>query len=386
MSRGLALLFGAGALLVTTTLVLPHHAGEAQLGRLIPVGTAAVVVTLLLAAPHRFSPALLSTLLAVGSALIGLCVIYGGHAGAAYAFMYVWVAVYAAVFFTLRGTALHLFWAFATYIAVLAISGDVRPPPAQWLMAAGTSAVVAALILFLSREVRGRARDLTAITELANTMGGASEVTRDSVASAVCERVLGTMDAAYVALLEEPAQGEALMVIGHRGPTTAGEVLRRSDGLAAVTEAHRTARPQPLLVSRADRRRAEIAGMVQPVLREGHTAALLVVLWEHPQRAVNARTSATLALFAAEAAVGLERIAQQSRDRERRAIELNDAIVQGLVVATYALRYGRLDIGARAVEETLARARSLVESQLEELHGPAAPQPGALRAEGRGIG
>ncbi len=44
MARGLALLFGAGATLVSLTLVLPHRHDEAQLGLLIAVLPAYVVV------------------------------------------------------------------------------------------------------------------------------------------------------------------------------------------------------------------------------------------------------------------------------------------------------------------------------------------------------
>jgi signal transduction histidine kinase len=93
-----------------------------------------------------------------------------------------------------------------------------------------------------------------------------------------------------------------------------------------------------------------------------------------------------VALFAAEAGVALERIAHQTHDRERRALELNDEIVQGLVVAKYALRNGRVEMGEKAVDETLDRARALVESQLQELHGAEPPEPGTLRTEGHGIG
>ena len=49
----------------------------------------------------------------------------------------------------------------------------------------------------------------------------------------------------------------------------------------------------------------------------------------------------------------------------------------------YALRGGRVEMGEQAVDETLDRARALVESQLRDLHGDAAPEPGSLRVDGR---
>src|SRR4051812_14847762 len=156
MARGLALLFGAGATLVAITLVLPHHGEEARTELLVPVVLAYAVVAVLLSAPSRFSARMLGAVLVVGTVLVGVCVIYGGQAGAAYAFMYVWVALYAAAFFSPREAIAHVVWAIATYVGVLALSHDVQPPAAQWLMAAGTSAVVAALILGLTRELRAR--------------------------------------------------------------------------------------------------------------------------------------------------------------------------------------------------------------------------------------
>src|SRR5688572_25934940 len=141
MARGLALLFGAGATLVTLTLLLPHRDGEADTALLVPVALAYVVAAALLAAPARFTPPLLSVMLAFGSVLVAVCVVFGGPAGGVYAFMYVWVALYAAAFFDARVTAAHVAWAMASYAVVLIVPGDVHPPSAAWLMAAGTSAV-----------------------------------------------------------------------------------------------------------------------------------------------------------------------------------------------------------------------------------------------------
>ena len=117
--------------------------------------------------------------------------------------------------------------------------------------------------------------------------------------------------------------------------------------------------------------------------RDGRVAGLLIVVWARPRRRVGTRARDTISLFAAEAGVALERIAHQTRDRERRALELNDEIVQGLVVAMYALRDGRVEMGERAVDETLDRARALVESQMRDLHGAGAPEPGTLRVRRR---
>lgn len=386
MSRGLALLFGAGGTLVVITLGLPHGRDEAQLGLLIPAGLAYVVVALLLAAPRRYSPAFLSAILAAGTVLIGLCVLFSSRAGPAYAFMYVWVALYAAAFFGITATIGHLAWALLSYIGVLAISGDVHPPAAMWLMAAGTSAVAAALILGLTRELRARANDLAAVAQLANELGSASEVSGETVSDSVCAGVLASTGAVSVMLLEELPDGSGLHVAGEAGAAAAAAAFESPDGVAVLDEAYRSGKAAQLITPRAGRHAGIISGLVQPILREGRVGGLLKVVWAPPRRRVSAGVSGSLALFAAEAGVALERIARQSRDRERHALELNDEIVQGLVVAKYALRQGRVEMGEKAVGETLDRARALVDSQLESLHGAGAPEPRTLRTEGRGIG
>lgn len=377
MSRGLALLFGAGAALVAVTLVLPHRDGEAMIGLLIPVGFALLVVPVLLVWPARWPPAVHSVVLAFGSVLIALCVNYGGPAGGVYAFMYVWVALYAGAFFGLRQTLAHVAFASATYIVVLATGSDLRPPGAQWLMAAGTSAVVAGLVLTLTRELRARAADLAAVTSLANQIGSASEISGQVAASRVCEGVRRSTHAASVMLLEELADGSGLHVVGSAGTPGPDGPFETTEGLAVLDRAYRSGRQERL----GDGGR--VVAIVEPVRSDQRVAGLLAVAWARPLRRLTQRVAESAALFAAEAGVALERIAHQTRERERRALLLNDEIVQGLVVAKYALRRGRVEQGERVVDETLDRAKKLVDRQLDQLHGPRAPEPGSLRVGGR---
>src|SRR3954452_10412364 len=266
MSRGLALLFGAGATLVAITLVLPHGHGDVRIGLLIPVGAAYAVVAVLLSAPRRLAPEALHAILAVGTVLVGLCVIYGGRAGAAYAFMYVWVALYASAFFTIRAAALHLAWAAATYASVLAISGDVHPPSAQWLMAVGTSAVAATLILGLSRELRGRANDLAAVTLLANALGADTEVGAEEMAQAVCDAVRTSTRAAAVVLLRERSDHVHLERLALSGDAGAARVF---DGPQAPSiEGPTFTRGETRDLLQGDR----VLGLVHAVHQEGRVA------------------------------------------------------------------------------------------------------------------
>lgn len=55
-----------------------------------------------------------------------------------------------------------------------------------------------------------------------------------------------------------------------------------------------------------------------------------------------------------------------SEDREQRALEINDNIVQGLSVAKYALEAGDVEHARRAVDETLGKARDIITEQLVE--------------------
>ena len=375
MARALAALFGAGATLVALTLALPHHEEEARLELLIPAVLAYVVAALLLASGERLAPRVLSVVLALGTVLITLCVYWGGPAGAVYAFMYVWVALYAGAFFEVREVAAHLLWAFATYIAVLALSGDVHPPEAAWLMAAGTSAVVAALVLALTRQLRAQSRDQAAVTQIANTIGTDETVSSAAVAEALCASVRTSVGGSFVELLAETPDAAGLHVLGSAGNGT--DIFATPDGVAALDDAYRGDRPRRLRDASG-----RTTGLVVPVRRDGRVAGLLAVAWGRGRRGLGTRTERAVALFATEAGVALERMAHQDRERERRALELNDAIVQGLVVAKYALREGRVQVGEQMLDETLGRAKALVDSQLQELHGARAPEPGSLRVGG----
>lgn len=380
MSRGLALLFGAGATLVAITLALPHGHDEANIGLLIPVACAYVVAPLLFWRPRDWAPGMLHAALAFGTVLIGLCVNYGGRAGGAYAFMYVWVALYASAFFTVRAALAHLAWCAASYAAFLAISGDVHPPSAQWLMAVGTSAVAATLILQLARELRGRANDLAAVTLLANALGAESEVSVSDMARAMCDAVRASTGAAAVVLLRGSADRTGLERLGVSGDPDAAQVFEGPEGPSVAGPAFTRGETRRMT------RDGGVCGLVQAVQQEGQVAGLLALVWAQPRRRISTRIEESVALYAAEAGVALERIQRQSREREQRALELNDEIVQGLVVAQYALREGRDEIGKHAIDDTLERARALVDSQLESLHGSEAPEPGALRRQSGGIG
>ena len=71
----------------------------------------------------------------------------------------------------------------------------------------------------------------------------------------------------------------------------------------------------------------------------------------------------------------------QAVDRRKRALELNDEVVQGLAAAKFAFESGHHEQGLEAVAATLARAKGIVSRLLDE-HSLEAPiEPGDLTRE-----
>jgi len=57
---------------------------------------------------------------------------------------------------------------------------------------------------------------------------------------------------------------------------------------------------------------------------------------------------------------------EDTRERQRHALELNDSIVQGLAAAKMSFEIGHDDDGRRMLEATLARSRTIVTEMLEQ--------------------
>ncbi|MDQ3957285.1 MAG: hypothetical protein M3273_03070 [Actinomycetota bacterium] len=68
-------------------------------------------------------------------------------------------------------------------------------------------------------------------------------------------------------------------------------------------------------------------------------------------------------------------------ERRREALELNDHVVQGLVVAKASFELGDQERGTKALEATLTRARDLVSDLLGDVDDPEDVPPGSLVRE-----
>lgn len=76
------------------------------------------------------------------------------------------------------------------------------------------------------------------------------------------------------------------------------------------------------------------------------------------------------------------RLAQHAAEtRRRQALQVNDAIVQGLAVAKYALDLKLEDKAEEAIRKTLEKARSIVSELLDEAGGEGIPASDLLRRE-----
>jgi GAF domain-containing protein len=380
MSRGLAFLFAAGASLVGVSLLLPHGKATTEASLLVAVGIAFVTAALLVRFAGRLSVRHLQLILALGTVLITVCVIDGGNSASAYALMYVWVALYAAYVFTPGAAAVQTAFAAAACAAGFLLQDDTHASSVHWLMGAGTIVVAALLTASLTYRVRAHQADLVTVAEMANGLADPN-----GFVGTTCANLRSSAHADVAAMLEPADDGVGMKVVAQAGSREAARMFESEPVQQAITVAFSFARPQRLV----DRKQrgwlsGSIAGYAQPVIRDGRSVGVLAVGYARARRAVPERAVTAALLFATEASVAMERAERQAIDRERRAIDINDNIVQGLTVAKYAIGQGQIEDGARAIDDTLRRARQLITDQLEEATADqGGPRPGDLVRESR---
>ena len=379
MSRGLAFLFGAGASLVGVSLLLPHSRNTNDVSLLIAVGVAYVASLGLLRFAGQLSVRALELILMLGTVLITVCVIYGGDSASAYPLMYVWVALYAAYVFSLQAAALQTVFAAGACAAGFVLQNDTRAPSVHWLMGAGTIMVAGVLTSSLTRRLRAHQADLATVARMAN------EAEPSGFRPLICANLRASAHADAAAMFEPQVDGPGLEITALAGSREAAQLFQRVDVMQEINGAFGLELPQSLIDSTA---RGTLVGNVighaQPVLRDGQAVAVLAVVYARPRHALPERAATAALLFATEASVAMDRAQRQAIARERRAIDINDNIVQGLTVAKYAIGQGHVEEGVRAIDDTLRRARQLVTDQLAEATaGRGGPQPGDLVRESR---
>jgi diguanylate cyclase (GGDEF)-like protein len=156
IARVIAVLYGAGAVLVALSLLLPHPSHSNDVGILAIAGAAAAVATLLFGLAGRVPARLLQVVIGLGSVLISLCVYFAGQPSA-YVAMFIWVILVSAFFFPGRRTVAQLVWLFAVYAAVLySIPPNGYSPLTRLLLTAIAFGTAAAVVSWLSNATNRR--------------------------------------------------------------------------------------------------------------------------------------------------------------------------------------------------------------------------------------
>lgn len=151
----LGLLFLCGATAVLVSLAFPEapQVDRGTIAWLGALGYPAGVGVLLWG--RRLPHWALQVLLAGGTALTGAGVYFahGAAVGASAALFYVWVAMFAFHFFSLRTALVQLLWSAASYASVLGLVGGRGIVP-QWVLTMVTASVAGAVMAVVSRRLR----------------------------------------------------------------------------------------------------------------------------------------------------------------------------------------------------------------------------------------
>jgi PAS domain S-box-containing protein len=171
------------------------------------------------------------------------------------------------------------------------------------------------------------AADLTVVAEVARRLPRTADAA--SARLAICEAALEVCDGAMAVLMEPDGNGNLVstaMAGAHSDPlmvpldqmsSATAQVFASREPFFADLSTHGGVSPQLV----------EATGLVtalwQPVLRDGNPVGVLLVAWDRPVTLISDRAAAVVGLFAAEAAVAVERV-----DILARMDELNAALAQ----------------------------------------------------------
>jgi diguanylate cyclase (GGDEF)-like protein/putative nucleotidyltransferase with HDIG domain len=142
----LAALFAAGATLALLTLALPHSSHVNVAGVLAIAGIAYVVAALLFWRANHVAPGLLALALAGGTTLIMAVASCSADDPSPLIFLYLWVYMYSAYFFSTRMMLAQIVYVGVTFAILLTASSPIDSVAAWWLVAMGTMAVSAVVI------------------------------------------------------------------------------------------------------------------------------------------------------------------------------------------------------------------------------------------------
>jgi diguanylate cyclase (GGDEF)-like protein len=161
MARAQAGLWLGGALIALLVAILPHPPQQFTPGFLAVAGIAAGAALIINRRAGRMPGWGLQLASFGGTVLITLCILFSGEREGAAAtdneMLYLWIALYAAYFFTARQAMAQLVWVAVAYWVVLAVSVANQDVFAtRWLETVGTLA----LAMILVQTLRNRLADL----------------------------------------------------------------------------------------------------------------------------------------------------------------------------------------------------------------------------------
>ncbi|HET7429039.1 MAG TPA: HAMP domain-containing sensor histidine kinase [Gaiellales bacterium] len=164
----------------------------------------------------------------------------------------------------------------------------------------------------LIAQVQAHATDLEAVVEVARRLprSTGAQAARD----AVCAGVLEVCDGMLAVLMEPDGEGN-LVSTAVAGAEIAPMRVSMDDSDSATVEVYRTLQPffvpdlggHPHVSQRLVHATGAVSALWQPVVGDGAPVGVLVVAWQRTLPQLSDRAAAVVGLFAAEAAVALER-------------------------------------------------------------------------------
>jgi diguanylate cyclase (GGDEF)-like protein len=156
ISRVIGVLYGAGAILVSASLLLPHPADSKDAGIFAIAATAGISAVLLWVLAQRLPAWALQVMIGLGSVLISLCVYFAGQPSA-YVAMFIWVVLASGFFFPGRPTAIQMAWLVITYgIVLFAIPDGGYSPVTRLVLTGFAFGTAAAVVSWLSESLNRR--------------------------------------------------------------------------------------------------------------------------------------------------------------------------------------------------------------------------------------
>jgi diguanylate cyclase (GGDEF)-like protein/putative nucleotidyltransferase with HDIG domain len=152
-ARILATLFAAGATLALLTAALPHSAHAEVTAVLVIAGVAYAVAALLHWRADWLDARILPLALASGTTLITGVAYFSAQNPSPLIFLYLWVFLYSAYFFTAKAMALQIAYVAVAYGVLLMTRAPAERAAGWWLVGMGTLAVAALVIRVMRARV-----------------------------------------------------------------------------------------------------------------------------------------------------------------------------------------------------------------------------------------